>query len=435
MLGWMPGNQQRRGWVLTPLRREVLAWFAGAALAQTGTPRSRIERLKKEAQSDSQGAAANFWAEIDGTGSPLVEDDPREAAYSLVTFLWRGDAETKNVVIFDGVAAFDARDRMERVRGTNVWFKSYRVRNDARFAYNLSPNDSLKSLDDIKDNDEMERRLTEFQLDPLNTRRCPATFGPLTAEASYVELPNAPPRPWTPATVSAKGTVAATRFHSAILNNDRDLWIYRPNGFSRSGGPYALLVLFDGARNVKWMPEIFDYLIARKQIPPMVAALVANPSPGRNRELPCYQPFADCLAKELVPMMRQTCRAARQPARTVVAGSSYGGLASVYAGLRYSEIFGNVLTLSGSFWWKPTGEAESEWLTRQIAAAPKLPLRFYQEVGLMEGYTNQIASNRRMRDTLREKGYEVGYAEYNGGHSFLNWSVGTATGLAKLLQP
>lgn len=87
----------------------------------------------------------------------------------------------------------------------------------------------------------------------------------------------------------------------------------------------------------------------------------------------------------------------------------------------------------GSFWWKPPGDTESEWLTRQIAAAPKLPLRFYQEVGLMEGYTSQIASNRRMRDTLREKGYEAGYTEYNGGHSFLNWSVGTATGLVNLL--
>ena len=30
-----------------------------------------------------------------------------------------------------------------------VWYLTYRVRNDARFAYNLSPNDSLQSFDEV----------------------------------------------------------------------------------------------------------------------------------------------------------------------------------------------------------------------------------------------------------------------------------------------
>ncbi len=38
------------------------------------------------------------------------------------------------------------------------------------------------------------------------------------------------------------------------------------------------------------------------------------------------------------------------PARTIVGGSSYGGLAAAFAGLRASDIFGNVLLQSGSFW-------------------------------------------------------------------------------------
>ena len=51
----------------------------------------------------------------------------------------------------------------------------------------------------------------------------------------------------------------------------------------------------------------------------------------------------------------------------------------------------------------------------------------------MEGYPMQIAANRRMRDVLAAKGYETGYAEYDGGHSFVNWSGGTANGLLFLL--
>lgn len=69
----------------------------------------------------------------------------------------------------------------------------------------------------------------------------------------------------------------------------------------------------------------------------------------------------------------------------------------------------------------------------QVADSPKLPLRLYLEVGLMEGYPMQIAASRRMRDVLAAKGYATGYAEYDGGHSFLNWSGGTANGLVFLM--
>ncbi len=37
----------------------------------------------------------------------------------------------RNVVIFDGVAGFDAKERMLHLEHTNIWYKTYRVRNDA----------------------------------------------------------------------------------------------------------------------------------------------------------------------------------------------------------------------------------------------------------------------------------------------------------------
>ncbi len=418
----------------------LLAVIAG--LAQTPTysqtdrnASPRISRLREDVRSGKARAVDRFWKAIRDAGAPLVEKDPVDSQYSLVTFLWQGDGTTRNVVIFDGVAGFDAKDRMTRLDSTNVWYKTYKVRNDARFAYNFSPNDTLEPFDDIKDDRSMEKRLAMFRTDPLNGRRCPATFGALSAEASYVELPAARPQPWkTPNGDVPRGAVEVSKFRSAILGNERRVWIYTPHGFSAAGGRYPLLVLFDGDRNVKWIPAILDYLIARRQIPPMVAALIDNPSSAARRlELPCYGPFADFLAKELVPWLRQHYHATADPTRVVVAGSSYGGLAALFAGLRYSNIFGNVISLSGSFWWKPDNEKEPEWLVKQLQSSPKLPLRFYLEVGLMEGYSMQIASNRRVRDVLKSKGYPVGYAEYDGGHSFLNWSTGTANGLLFLM--
>lgn len=101
----------------------------------------------------------------------------------------------------------------------------------------------------------------------------------------------------------------------------------------------------------------------------------------------------------------------------------------MFGGLTHSEVFGNVISLSGSFWWKPEGETQGGWLIRQLEASPKLPLSFYLEVGLMESYSRQIDDNRLMAQTLTAKGYPVHYSEYDGGHSFLNWSQGMANGL------
>jgi enterochelin esterase-like enzyme len=185
---------------------------------------------------------------------------------------------------------------------------------------------------------------------------------------------------------------------------------------------------------VMWIPKILDNLISKNQIPPMVAILIDDSVPSaRKTELPCNIDFADFLAKEVVPWSRERYHTTADAARTVVAGSSYGGLASVFAGLRHSEVFGNVVSLSGSFWWKPEGEKEGEWLTKQVDASPKLPLRFYLEVGLMESYPMQITANRHLRDVLNAKGYPVHYFEYDGGHAFLNWSNGMARSLLFLV--
>lgn len=388
---------------------------------------------------DSGGAAVvkNFWDAVHKSGAPLIEAAPGENGFSLVTFLWQGNDQTRNVVIFDGVAGFDAKDQMLHLDLSDVWYKTYRVRNDARFAYNLSPNDSLQSFDEVKGDEAMRSRLAMLKIDPLNPHRCPTTFGAYGAESSYVELSDAPHLVWNlPVEEIRRGKVTVTAIHSEYLTGEKKLWIYTPASFTKDGDRYPLLVLFDGDRNVMWIPKILDVLIAQGRIPPVIALMTDESVPSaRRNELPCNPQFADFLAKELVPWTRRNYYATTQPERTIVAGSSFGGLASVFAGLKHPEVFGNVISLSGSFWWKPEGDKEGEWLTSLVNTSPKLPLRFYLEVGLMESYSIQIEANRHMRDALTAKGYPVVYSEYDGGHSFLNWSGGVVNGLEYLIRP
>lgn len=115
---------------------------------------------------------------------------------------------------------------------------------------------------------------------------------------------------------------------------------------------------------------------------------------------------------------------------------------AAFTAMRHPEVFGKVLSQSGSFWYyperrnsPPLHEVETGWLARRFADLPRLPLDFYMEVGRFEKYfdISMPDENRRFRDVLRSKGYSVVYREYNGGHDYVTWRQSLAEGLAVLL--
>src|SRR5580658_4987150 len=104
---------------MTMLRARICAALvfpiivAVAPLAQTPTyapvgadVSPRIAALRTRIESGERDAIREFWTEIARSGAPLIEPVPGDTDDSLVTFVWRGDAKTRNVVIFDGVAGF-----------------------------------------------------------------------------------------------------------------------------------------------------------------------------------------------------------------------------------------------------------------------------------------------------------------------------------------
>lgn len=243
------------------------------------------------------------------------------------------------------------------------------------------------------------------------------------------------------------GRVQRDKFISKLLGNERPIWIYTPPGYSADKKPYGLLVLSDGGLyvNTAHVATTLDNLIAAGVIPPLVAVMVDNPN--RWRELSCNSAYADFLAQEIVPWARANYHATDRPEQTIIGGSSLGGLQAAFVGLRHPEVFGNVLSQSGAFDWKPDGEKEWEWLNRQFAASPRLPLRFSFEAGLLEGtwwwrslpqrdpspQPPLLMVNRNLRDTLTSKGYRVHYTEFTGNHGLLNWRGTLASHLIALV--
>jgi enterochelin esterase-like enzyme len=280
--------------------------------------------------------------------------------------------------------------------------------------------------------------------DPLNPLRL--------GLQSIVELSQAPPQPWIkPLPVGSRGRLDVVTVKSSILEKVPPLWIHVPDGFDPAGEPRALLVALDGETSgakpdeaLVPIPTIVENLTAAQKIPRTVVVLIGSGDQEmRNRNLRGSEPFADFLAQELVPWVRSRYRAGIDPARTVIAGQSNGGLAAAHAALRHADVFGRVLSQSGSFWFNPSVgsshapkfDTETGWLTRQFVASPQRPVRFYVEVGLFEqGATpHMVVENRRFRDVLEAKGYAVTYSEYVGGHDYCCWRGSFADGLVALL--
>jgi enterochelin esterase family protein len=113
----------------------------------------------------------------------------------------------------------------------------------------------------------------------------------------------------------------------------------------------------------------------------------------------------------------------------VLCGDSLGGLISAYAALRRPDVFGKVLSQSGSFQFKNQNDADRrpEWLIRQFATLPKSNVFFHLDVGQMEDRpegndgTTLLASNRHLRDVLKARGYGVHYVEVYSDHDPVHW--------------
>jgi enterochelin esterase family protein len=191
-------------------------------------------------------------------------------------------------------------------------------------------------------------------------------------------------------------------------------------------------------------PTVLHNLIAKKKIQSLVVVFVKHEPLTRNKDLACSEAFANCLVKELVPWVRAEYRVSEEPARTIVGGLSLDGLMASYCGLRHADVFGKVLSQSGSYWYYPGGleqkdlglpVAEPGGLTREYLTAPRREVRFYVEVGCFEqggSFTNAVAETHRFRDVLKAKGYTMQFSEFIGGHEYVCWRGSFADALMAL---
>lgn len=409
----------------------------------------RMAALAEELKHGNTAALDQFWKDLQDK-APLIEPFPGDPLSSWVTFVYRGDAGTRTVKLDGGPLAqsFEGLAKnLVRLGDTDLWYRTERVPNDARYIYLFTINMNRRLPDDPK----FRQRLYQqaVKADPLNPKfRHADSQGDSFPAVSVLELPDAPPQPYIePVEGNPKGIVTECKFQSDVLKQERHIAVYTPPDFNvKREAAYPLIVLFDGSgyHRADQIPAhtIVDNLITAKRIAPPVILFV-DATKERSKELQCSESFDAFVAKELVPWTRSHYHATSDPAHTIIGGLSLGGVMASYCALKHSDIFGNVLSQSGAFWVYPGVFDKTPPLPREgtlpteFLKSPKLPVRFYLEAGRFENFAinDLLGSNRHFRDILLAKGYDVTYAEFSGGHHFISWRGSLADGLIALSSP
>jgi predicted alpha/beta superfamily hydrolase len=231
---------------------------------------------------------------------------------------------------------------------------------------------------------------------------------------------------------------------------DRDLTVYLPPSYERSLRHYPVLYMQDGQNLFdpeesfagSWRVDIAMDQAAGRGFEGIVVG-IAHAGEGRIAE---YSPFDDAdagpgrgseyvalMVDVIKPLVDARYRTIPERGTTGVAGSSMGGLISLYAFLARPDVFGVTAAMSPSLWF--AGRA----IFGLVEAAPFQPGRIYIDVGRLEG-EDTLADARRLRDLLLTKGYRKGdqlrfVEDRAGGHEEAAWGHRLRAALPFLLAP
>lgn len=237
--------------------------------------------------------------------------------------------------------------------------------------------------------------------------------------------------------------------YSPQLDLARDVLIYLPRAYGR-GRRFPVIYMHDGQ-------NLFDQATsfagewgvdeALEQLAPQGrAAIVVGIPNGGEARIDEYSPYRDrrlgrggrgkayldFVTATLKPLVDQNFHTLPEPRHTGLAGSSMGGLISLYGFFRHPEVFGFCAALSPALWFARAA------LFAYIRRAPVNPGLLALDVGTQEGPAT-LADVRQLGELLINKGYRLGqnllYEEEPGaGHNEAAWAARFARLLPILLS-
>lgn len=331
-------------------------------------------------------------------GHPLIEGN-------CVTFLWQGDSAPH---LIDDLHDWDEHPQKLRRVSPRLFAASFDLPRDAYFEYAFYDPETKSRV-----------------RDPLNPRRNWNGFGNYN---HFFYMPESQPSPWTIRQRDIPhGTFSLHAIETWMVKfpGKRRVRLYHPPTNKR----VPLLIVYDGPDyfNRGRLPVIVDNLIAAKCIRPIAMAFLPNGGPRRGLEYACSDATLAWIEHDVLPLANRELKLLdikKYPGAFGVLGASFGGLMSVYTGLRLPEIFGRVLSQSPVF----ETEGRDFVAVDLIRHAPARP-RIYMDVGAFDFL---LEDDRRMVPLLRERGFDLTHHEYVGAHNYTSWRDHVHLGLERM---
>ncbi len=225
--------------------------------------------------------------------------------------------------------------------------------------------------------------------------------------------------------------MSAARVLNSIVLSGRRLTI---SSQESTAEPANLLICHDGQNLAEWRTiETVGALVAAGDLAPTIVVAIDHMGERRIREFGHGAAgYARFVVRDVVPYIREHYAVRRDRSATWMAGSSMGGLVTLYIAAFYPDIFGRLFVLSPSVWWN----------RRAILRAIKRPgilggmfsrsnglradVDVWLSIGLHEGHA-AVADARRLRETLTAMRHGDAsrlryYEDPDGGHTENAWA-------------
>jgi predicted alpha/beta superfamily hydrolase len=239
--------------------------------------------------------------------------------------------------------------------------------------------------------------------------------------------------PATPCKSTVSGDLRLHPLESRIFGNTRTIRVLVPRDYDapeNRSRRYPVLYMLDGQNlfdaclsdvsHHEWgLDEIVYRLVAEKKIPPMIVVGVDHAGKKRAHEFlpykdylgdpdmpePAGKRFPDFLAQEVMPLVDGRYRTLQGHANTGIGGSSYGGVATLYALMAQPRRYGYGLIESPSI---TVGMGQ---LVRDTSPLVALPVKVFVAFGGKEGTDGAIVGKligliRVVESNFRAAGYD-----------------------------
>lgn len=392
----------------------------------------------------------NFWQNIQKQGTPIIE--PINKTTSRLIFLWK-DAQY-NVRLIGGPS--NDHEWLTRIKNTNIWFKEIIINNQYIGSYSFAvdvPNiDGYLShycpqlSPELKESRAQRRSIIDVKtIDPFNKRRWLALEDTSTdlRNENIVALAQAPqyidPQAYPE---YPQPQIKQYSLKSQLLKNQRNIYIYQSK--AKPNQSYITALFFDGEEynHLLNVSKALDILVSQEKLSPIQVVFISHPNKSeRTKELTPNAEYSQFFSQELLPWIDQHLPNPRNQHKTVLVGSSLGGLSAAYLALENPQEISHIIPLSGSFWWQKDPTDLPNGMSQIIRNQPHpKPQFWYISANSLETSRNSndlsiLGSSPIVAEDLKSKGHHVIYKEYVGGHSYAVWQVVLQNALIEFFSP